>query len=143
MRPPLVVKALPLALALVACSTEPAPLALRERDGQPAFEQLAPTVGGPKPTASATSTALACVAAVKPPAGLGTMRVKVRSYTADRSNVRFFLEPRGAGKAPFEAESNSGGLSLLLVNAFESQRELEVALEAGTCVPEVVFVRTP
>lgn len=72
-----------------------------------------------------------------------TQRVKVRSYTADRSSVRFFLEPKGAGKAPFEVIAGSQNLSNLLLSALDAQREVEVAVKQDGCVPEVVFVRSP
>jgi hypothetical protein len=123
-----------LVVSLVGCEVGSPPLA--ERESRPAAPELA---GAPTPSASASS----CPAAIKPPGNVTTQRVKVRSYTADRSSVRFFLEPKGAGKAPFEVIAGSQNLSNLLLSALDAQREVEVAVRQDSCVPEVVFVRSP
>jgi len=118
-------------LLSIGCDASSTPLAEREA----LADAQAP--GGP------SSIASACGSAVKPAANLGTMRVKARGYTADHYSVRFFLEPKGAGKAPFEVVAGSQNLSNLLISAFDAQREVEVAVKPGACVPEVVFIRSP
>lgn len=119
---------------LIGCDSQ-RPLA--EREATPPAELE--TIGAPTPSASAST----CPAAIKPPGNVTTQRVKVRSYTADRSSVRFFLEPKGNGKAPFEVIAGSQNLSNLLLSALDAQREVEVAVKQDGCVPEVVFVRSP
>lgn len=126
-----------LAFTLAACDAGSSE-ALREAPVQAATTD-AVTIGGPTPSASASS----CPPAIKPPGNVTTQRVKVRSYTADRSSVRFFLEPKGNGKAPFEVIAGSQNLSNLLLSALDAQREVEVAVKQDSCVPEVVFVRSP
>jgi hypothetical protein len=125
-------------LGLVLLSGCDGQLPLAERESSQAGPEVE-TVGAPTPSASASS----CPTAIKPPGNVATQRVKVRSYTADRSSVRFFLEPKGAGKAPFEVIAGSQNLSNLLLSALDAQREVEVAVKQDSCVPEVVFVRSP
>ncbi|MBL8739899.1 MAG: hypothetical protein JNK04_02360 [Myxococcales bacterium] len=123
-----------LALVLVVAGCDAGSHALAEREAPVEQAPAAPSL-----SASAT----ACPSAIKPPGNVATQRVKVRSYTADRSSVRFFLEPKGAGKAPFEVIAGSQNLSNLLLSALDAQREVEVAVKQDSCVPEVVFVRSP
>ncbi len=91
----------------------------------------------------APKSAAPCTSAVTPPPKLGTTKVKVRGYTASVDGVRFFLEPKGAGKAPFEVEAASLPMQSLLVSAFESKSEIEVAVDPSGCVPRVMFLRAP
>ncbi len=127
-----------LGILLLSGCDRPPPLAERESPTATVLQEVE-SIGGPTPSASAS----ACPPAIKPPGNVTTQRVKVRSYTADRSSVRFFLEPKGNGKAPFEVIAGSQNLSNLLLAALDAQREVEVAVKQDSCVPEVVFVRSP
>jgi hypothetical protein len=123
-----------LLLALAACSTIPEGTFKADPEGR----QVARPAGSePVPA----DTAVCDGGPVKPPAGAQTGRYKVRGYTADRSQLRFFLEPRSGGQGTIEVEAESELIANLLLRNDGAQIEVGLREREG-CVAQVVFLRS-